>query len=82
MDMPGFRKLIVVAAFDQDATGALIDAFEPRHMLTEEAAIYSAQTLINDHDGVVAWSREADPAVGEEGPTIILFQYGRIPEFE
>jgi len=38
--------------------------------------------LINDHDGVVAWMREGQPAVGEEGPTIILFQHGQIPEFE
>ena len=80
--MPGFRKLIAVEAFNRCASGALVEAFEPRYMTREDAAIYAAQTLINDHDGVVAWSREADPAVGEGGPTIILFQYGIIPEFE
>lgn len=79
--MPGYRKLIVVEAFDEDASGALADAFEPRQMTTEEAAVYFAQTLINDHDGVIAWSREANTAVGEEGPIIILFQHGKVPEF-
>lgn len=80
--MPGFRKMIIVTAFDRDADGGFVPAFGPREMQTEESAIYAAQTLINDHAGVVAWSREANPAVGEEGPTIILFQYGQIPEFD
>lgn len=80
--MPGFRKMIVVTAFDRDTKGNLLTAFGPRHMETEESAIYTAQTLINDHAGVVAWSREANPAVGEEGPTIILYQHGQIPEFD
>jgi Zn-finger domain-containing protein len=80
--MPGFRKMIVVTAFDRDAKGNLLTAFGPRYMETEESAIYTAQTLINDHAGVVAWSREANPAVGEEGPTIILYQHGQIPEFD
>ncbi|MBO9099746.1 MULTISPECIES: hypothetical protein [Rhizobium] len=80
--MPGFRKMIVVTAFDRDADGRLEPAFGPRQMETEESAVYAAQTLINDHAGVVAWSREANPAVGEEGPTIILYQHGQIPEFD
>jgi hypothetical protein len=74
--------MIVVTAFDRDAGGDLAPAFGPRQMETEEAAVYMAQTLINDHAGVVAWSREANPAVGEEGPTIILYQHGHIPEFD
>jgi hypothetical protein len=80
--MPGFRKMIVVTAFDRDAEGNFKAVFGPRQMETEESAIYTAQTLINDHAGVVAWSREANPAVGEEGPTIILYQHGQIPEFD
>ncbi|PZM10341.1 hypothetical protein [Rhizobium tubonense] len=80
--MPGHRKLIVVEAFDRNEKGELISASEPRRMQSEAAAIYQAQTLINDHDGVVAWSREGQPGIGEEGPTIILFQCGDIPEFE
>lgn len=80
--MPGFRKMIVVTAFDRDGNGGFKPAFGPQQMETEEAAIYTAQTLINDHLGVVAWSREANPAVGEEGPTIILYQHGQIPEFD
>lgn len=80
--MPGFRKLIAVEAFNRGASGALVEAIEPQYMTKEDAAIYTAQTLINDYDGVVAWSREANPAVGEGGPTIILFQYGTVPEFE
>jgi hypothetical protein len=80
--MPGYRKLIVLEAFDRNEKGELVSAIEPRHLQTEAAAIYQAQMLINDHEGVVAWSREGQPGIGEEGPTIILFQYGDIPEFE
>jgi hypothetical protein len=80
--MPGFRKMIVVSAFDRGPDGTLTIGFGPRQMTSEETAIYAAQTLINDHVGVVAWSREANTAVGEEGPTIILYQHGEIPEFD
>ena len=79
--MPGFRKLIVVEAYDVGADGDLVLACDPRQMQSEEAAIYQAQMLINQHAGILAWSRHADTVHGETEPPVILFQHGRIPEF-
>jgi hypothetical protein len=31
---------------------------------------------------VIAWSREANPDIGEYGPPTILFQHGDVPEME
>jgi len=31
---------------------------------------------------VVVWCREANVTVGEQGPSIILFQSGQVPEFD
>ena len=74
------HKLYAVAAYDMNANGDLDPAFEPRPAETAEDAIREAQSLLSAHDGVVAWSREADPAVGEYGPAEILFKSGIIPE--
>jgi hypothetical protein len=60
----------------------LVHAFEPRRMKGEDTAVYVAETMVNDYAGVVVWSREADVAVGEQGPSIILFQSGQVPEFD
>jgi hypothetical protein len=80
--MPGVRKLIVLSAFKRDDKGALIPAFEPRQMKNEETAVYVAQTLVNDYVGVVVWSCEGNVAIGEQGPSVILFQSGQVPEFD
>jgi hypothetical protein len=80
--MPGVRKLIVLSAFNIDNSGALVHAFEPRRMKAEDTAVYVAETMVNDYAGVVVWSREANVTIGEQGPSIILFQSGRIPEFD
>ncbi len=80
--MPGLRKLIMLNAYNRSDDGQLVPAFEPRQMKREETAVYIAQTLVNDYAGVVVWSREAEPAVGEYGPSIILFQCGQVPEFD
>lgn len=75
-------RLIVVAAFDRDADGELVAAFDPIAFETEGRALRSAQALEGKHVGVVAWSREADPNLGEYGPPAILLQYGEIPDME
>ncbi len=80
--MPGVRKLIVLSAFNLDGEGVLTPAFEPRIMKREETAVYVAETMVNDYAGVVVWSKEANVAIGEHGPSIILFQSGRVPEFD
>jgi hypothetical protein len=80
--MPGVRKLIVLSAFNIDDSGALVHAFEPRRMKGEDTAVYVAETMVNDYAGVVVWCREANVTVGEQGPSIILFQSGQVPEFD
>ncbi|WP_160008433.1 hypothetical protein [Rhizobium sp. 18055] len=80
--MPGVRKLIVLSAFNIDDQGMLVHAFEPRRMKGEDTAVYVAETMVNDYAGVVVWSREANVAIGEQGPSIILFQSGQVPEFD
>jgi len=80
--MPGIRKLIVLSAFNRDSEGGLTPAFEPRRMKQEDTAVYVAQTLVNDYAGVVVWTRESNVAIGEAGPSVILFQSGQVPEFE
>ncbi|WP_244564428.1 hypothetical protein [Rhizobium sullae] len=74
--------MIVLSAFNKDEHGTLIPAFEPRHMKREDTAVYIAQTLVNDYDGVVVWCHEGNPAIGEQGSSVILFQSGLVPEFD
>jgi len=38
--------------------------------------------LKDQHTGVIAWSREASPDVGEFGPPEVLAVYGDVPEME
>ena len=75
-------KLIVLAAFDKNDDGELIPAFEPRQVDTEERAKREARILAGSHVGVVAWSRDADPTIGEYGPPTILYQSGEISDLE
>jgi hypothetical protein len=58
-------KLVVLCAFDRDEEGVLQPAFEPRAMPAERRAITLARTLSHSHTGVITWSREANPSVGE-----------------
>lgn len=75
-------KLIVVAAFDRDVEGELVPAFDPREMQSADAAVRFAKMIEDHHAGVIAWSRVADPSVGEYGPPDILFQHGELPDME
>ncbi|MGQ3214818.1 MAG: hypothetical protein ACT6U0_06320 [Shinella sp.] len=80
--MAGAGKLIVLAAFNKNDEGDLMPAFEPRQIDTEERAISEARLMASHFAGVLAWSRDADPALGEYGPPSILFQAGEIPVME
>ncbi|WP_439616915.1 hypothetical protein [Shinella sp.] len=73
-------KLVVLAAFNKTDDGDLVPAFEPRQVDTEERAVREAKVLAGSHAGVMAWSRDADPALGEYGPPTILYQHGELPE--
>ncbi len=58
-------KLIVVVAFDRDEDGELQPVFGPAEQQSEERAIRTAKGLAAKHAGVIAWSRESNPALGE-----------------
>lgn len=75
-------KLIVVMAFDESADGELVPAIEPKQVETEDRAVREARALSTRHAGVIAWARDADPAVGEYGPPVELFKHGKIPDLE
>ncbi|MCZ8546932.1 hypothetical protein OOJ09_22320 [Mesorhizobium qingshengii] len=75
-------KLIVVVAFDRGEDGELFPAFGPVDQQSEDRAIRTARALAAKHAGVIAWSREADPTMGEYGPPNTLFVSGDVPDME
>jgi hypothetical protein len=75
-------KLIVLWAFDRGEDGELHPAFEAREMPDERRAVLQAQDMAEQHDGVIAWCREANPAEGDYGPSEVLFQSGSIPDLD
>lgn len=75
-------QLIVVAAFDRDEEGNLAPTYGLDQQHSEERAIRLAKKLRENHVGVIAWSREANPAIGEYGEPTILFQPGDVLDME
>lgn len=75
-------KLIVLAAFNKSEEGELVPAFDPRQVDTEDRAKREGRLMADQYAGVVAWSREADPSIGEYGAPVIIFQVGEVPELE
>ena len=75
-------KLIVLAAYSKTDDGELLPAFEPRQVETEEKAMRFARAMAREYAGVIAWSRDADVALGDYGPPTILFQSGELPDME
>ena len=75
-------KLIVVMAFDQDEEGELQPVFGPAEQQSEERAVRTAKALATKHAGVIAWSREANPDLGEYGEPTVLYQHGQVPDME
>jgi hypothetical protein len=75
-------KLIVVVAFDRDENGDLQTVFGPEEQQSEERAIRTARALATKYAGVIAWNREANPAIGEYGDPVALFQAGDVPDME
>jgi hypothetical protein len=78
--LPG--KLIVLCAFDKDDDGNLRSAFEPREMPDERRAMATARLLSLSHVGVITWKREVNVAVGEYGPSEIIYQAGEVPDLD
>ena len=50
--------------------------------MNEDQAKRQARMLKDQHTGVIAWSREAQPDIGEFGPPDILVVYGEVPNME
>lgn len=80
--MTAVKKLIVLAAFDRDDEGNLQPAFPPREMRDEDSARRAAKEMATRHVRVIAWSRDADPLLGDYGPSVELFVNGDIPDLE
>lgn len=74
--------LVVVMAFDWSKEGELLPAFEPQEMPNRGKALQRAQLLSIIHAGVIAWSRSADPTLGEFGEPSEIFRAGDVPELE
>lgn len=75
-------KLIVVMAFEDDGEGGMRPAFEPREFQSEQRARTEAGSLVTTYPAVIAWSRTADPNLGEYGEPEILFSHGPVPDME
>ncbi|ESX10457.1 hypothetical protein NKH34_13380 [Mesorhizobium sp. M1148] len=75
-------KLIVVVAFDRGEDGELFAAYGPTDQQSEERAVRTAKALSSGHVGVIAWSRDADPALGDYGPPTTLFVCGDVPDMD
>ncbi|RUW54093.1 MULTISPECIES: hypothetical protein [unclassified Mesorhizobium] len=75
-------KLIVVVAFDRAEDGELFTAYGPTDQQSEDRAVRTAKALAWQHVGVIAWSRDADPALGDYGPPTTLFVSGDVPDME
>jgi hypothetical protein len=75
-------RLIVVMAFDLADDGELAPTFDAGQFDSEERALRSARELSRKHHGVIAWSREAEPNIGEYGPPTTIFQSGEVPDME
>ncbi len=75
-------KLILVVAFDRDEDGYLAGSVRPGRAAERECAIRTELGLALAHAGVIAWSREANPALGEYSEAVTLFQAGDVPDME
>ena len=72
-----------MAAFDRDEEGELRSVLGyPLEQQTEERATRLAKGLAGKHAGVIAWSRDAAPTLGEFGPPTTLFTAGDVPDME
>ncbi|TWF47625.1 hypothetical protein [Neorhizobium alkalisoli] len=79
--MPGTYTSFYVVAFKLDDRDQAVQAFPPRLAASETAAIEAAEALAHDHAGVLAWRRDNDPVVGEEGDPVVILSIGRVGDF-
>ncbi len=80
--MPGTNHIFMYSAFIENENGAAIPAFTPRQTASEVEAIEAATSLARSHLGAIAWKRDARPAIGEIGDPEIIYQAGRVGDFD
>ena len=80
--MPGAFTSISIFAFDHDDRGQPIQVWETVVDGDEVGAVEEAKNFAQDQAGTLVVKREGRPAVGEEGDPIIVFQTGRIGDFD
>ena len=73
------KTIHVVVAFKQ--AGNVIEAEPPRIFHSAPAGEAAAKILSHSRLGVIAWSRYADPAIGEYGEPEELVRFGTIPDW-
>lgn len=80
--MPGLLESFFFVAFREDARRQIIPASEAIQAPSAKDAIRLAKELEPTSIGVVAWSRRAEPAIGEIGPPVVIYSAGRIGDFD
>jgi len=79
--MPGVFSSITVFAFDLDDRGQPVQVWETV-VDDETGAVEEAKELAKRHAGALVVKREGHLAIGEEGDPIIIFQSGKIGDFD
>ncbi|MFN7093278.1 MAG: hypothetical protein ACK4P4_22350 [Allorhizobium sp.] len=80
--MPGLTESFFFVAFREDERGQIIQASVPTQAPSALDAIRLAKQLEPTTIGVIAWSRRAEPAIGEIGPPVAIYTAGRIGDFD
>ncbi|RWY80901.1 hypothetical protein [Rhizobium sp. WSM1325] len=80
--MPGAFTSISIFAFDLDDRGQPVRAWETAFYGVEAEAVEEAKEAARSHAGALVVKREGHPAVGEVGDPVVLFQTGKIGDFD
>lgn len=80
--MPGAFIAISIFAFDLDKRGQPNQVWETVVEGSEADAVEEAKELALSHAGTLVVKREGGPAIGDVGDPIIVFQTGRIGDFD
>lgn len=79
--MPGVNVSFFFVGFQLDERGHAFPAFEPQQASTIEEAVSAATELAKTYSGAIAWTRPANPAIGELGPPVVVFSRGKTGDF-
>lgn len=80
--MPGTFTSFNTIAFDLDDRGQPLRVWDRVVEGPEADAIEEAKKAASGHAGILVVKRQGRPAVGEEGDPIIVFQFGRVGDFD